>query len=357
MTDVNGTQATPGPNGPHGSQGTDGSSGDDGLSERSSSADDELSSVDDELVDDDLPLEPADYASRETGGTLVLAGTPIGDFGDAPPRLAAELESADVIAAEDTRRLRRLTQALGVQPRGRIVSYFEANESARTPDLVNALGGGARVLLVTDAGMPSVSDPGYRLVAAAVEHGIRVTAVPGPSAVLTALALSGLPVDRFCFEGFLPRKAGERLSRLREAAGERRTLVYFEAPHRLDDSLAAMVEVFGAARRAAVCRELTKTYEEIKRGGLGELAAWAAKGVRGEITVVVEGAPAPGATDLAPEELVRRVLVREEAGERRKEAIAAVATEAGLPKRDVFDAVVAAKNAARTGSPEGKGLS
>ncbi|WP_327238662.1 16S rRNA (cytidine(1402)-2'-O)-methyltransferase [Streptomyces sp. NBC_01317] len=298
-------------------------------------------------------MEPGAYATRPTGGVLVLAGTPIGDFGDAPPRLTAELETADVIAAEDTRRLRRLTQALGVQPRGRIVSYFEANESARTPDLVDALSGGARVLLVTDAGMPSVSDPGYRLVAAAVERDIRVTAVPGPSAVLTALALSGLPVDRFCFEGFLPRKAGERLTRLREAAGERRTLVYFEAPHRLDDSLAAMAEVFGADRRAAVCRELTKTYEEIRRGGLGELAAWAAEGVRGEITVVVEGASAPGAGDLAPEELVRRVLVREEAGERRKEAIAAVATEAGLPKREVFDAVVAAKNAAR----EGKGRS
>ncbi|WP_283959114.1 16S rRNA (cytidine(1402)-2'-O)-methyltransferase [Streptomyces sp. 35G-GA-8] len=299
-------------------------------------------------------------------GTLVLAGTPIGDVTDAPPRLATELETADVIAAEDTRRLRRLTQALGVQTRGRVVSYFEGNESARTPELVEALTGGARVLLVTDAGMPSVSDPGYRLVAAAVERDIRVTAVPGPSAVLTALALSGLPVDRFCFEGFLPRKAGERLGRLREAADERRTLVYFEAPHRLDDTLAAMAEVFGADRRAAVCRELTKTYEEVRRGGLGELAAWAAEGVRGEITVVVEGAPERTAGELDPEELVRRVQVREEAGERRKEAIAAVAAEAGLPKREVFDAVVAAKNAARTAAgtaPErmspadGKGIS
>ncbi|MFE4174638.1 16S rRNA (cytidine(1402)-2'-O)-methyltransferase [Streptomyces sp. NPDC056909] len=279
-------------------------------------------------------------------GTLVLAGTPIGEVTDAPPRLAAELETADVIAAEDTRRLRRLTQALGVQTRGRVVSYFEGNESARTPELVEALTGGARVLLVTDAGMPSVSDPGYRLVAAAVERGIRVTAVPGPSAVLTALALSGLPVDRFCFEGFLPRKAGERLGRLREAAAERRTLVYFEAPHRLDDTLAAMAEVFGAERRAAVCRELTKTYEEVRRGGLGELAAWAAEGVRGEITVVVEGAPEQGPGELDPAELVQRVRVREEAGERRKEAIAAVAAEAGVPKREVFDAVVAAKNEA-----------
>ncbi|MEU9750540.1 16S rRNA (cytidine(1402)-2'-O)-methyltransferase [Streptomyces niveus] len=289
-------------------------------------------------------------------GVLVLAGTPIGDTSDAPPRLAAELVAADVVAAEDTRRLRRLTQALDVQTTGRVVSYFEGNESARTPELVEALAGGARVLLVTDAGMPSVSDPGYRLVAAAVERDIKVTAVPGPSAVLTALALSGLPVDRFCFEGFLPRKAGERLGRLREVADERRTLVYFEAPHRLDDTLAAMAEVFGAERRAAVCRELTKTYEEVKRGGLGELAVWAADGVRGEITVVVEGAPerAP-VTD--PGELVRRVLVREEAGERRKEAIAAVALEAGVPKREVFDAVVAAKNAARTSPRDGKGLS
>ncbi|MEU2385664.1 16S rRNA (cytidine(1402)-2'-O)-methyltransferase [Streptomyces sp. NPDC012461] len=278
-------------------------------------------------------------------GTLVLAGTPIGDVSDAPPRLAEELAAADVVAAEDTRRLRRLTQALGVTPKGRVVSYFEGNESARTPELVEELTGGARVLLVTDAGMPSVSDPGYRLVAAAVERDVRVTAVPGPSAVLTALALSGLPVDRFCFEGFLPRKAGERLGRLREAAGERRTLVYFEAPHRLDDTLAAMAEVFGADRRAAVCRELTKTYEEVRRGPLAELAEWAAAGVRGEITVVVEGAPEPGPGDVDADELVRRVRVREEAGERRKEAIAAVAVEAGVPKREVFDAVVAAKRA------------
>ncbi|MFG2889739.1 16S rRNA (cytidine(1402)-2'-O)-methyltransferase [Streptomyces sp. NPDC048248] len=280
-------------------------------------------------------------------GTLVLAGTPIGDVADAPPRLATELAAADVIAAEDTRRLRRLTQALEVAPTGRVVSYFEGNEAARTPELADALAGGARVLLVTDAGMPSVSDPGYRLVAAAVERGIKVTAVPGPSAVLTALAVSGLPVDRFCFEGFPPRKPGERRSRLREVADERRTLVYFEAPHRLDDTLAAMAEVFGADRRAAVCRELTKTYEEVKRGPLGELAPWAAEGVRGEITIVVEGAPDTGPQDLAPEELVRRVQVREDAGERRKEAIAAVAADAGLPKREVFDAVVAAKNAAK----------
>ncbi|WP_173870639.1 16S rRNA (cytidine(1402)-2'-O)-methyltransferase [Streptomyces albus subsp. chlorinus] len=279
-------------------------------------------------------------------GTLVLAGTPIGDPSDAPPRLAAELAAADVVAAEDTRRLRRLTQALGVTPAGRVVSYFEGNEAARTPELADALAGGARVVLVTDAGMPSVSDPGYRLVAAAVERGVRVTAVPGPSAVLTALAVSGLPVDRFCFEGFLPRKQGERLARLREAAGERRTLVYFESPHRLEAALTAMAEVFGPRREAAVCRELTKTYEQVKRGALEELARWAADGVRGEITVVVRGAEAASGGPPDAAELARRVAVREEAGERRKEAIAEVAREAGVPKREVFDAVVAAKSAA-----------
>jgi 16S rRNA (cytidine1402-2'-O)-methyltransferase len=280
-----------------------------------------------------------------TEGVLVLAGSPIGDMADAPPRLAVELATADLVAAEDTRRLRRLTQALGVQPAGRVVSYFEGNEAARTPELVEALTGGARVLLVTDAGMPSVSDPGYRLVAAAVQQDVRVTAVPGPSAVLTALALSGLPVDRFGFEGFPPRKAGERTSRLREVADDRRTLVYFEAPHRLAETLAAMADVFGGDRQAAVCRELTKTYEEVRRGPLKDLADWAADGVRGEITVVVAGAPERGPQDLDPAELAHRVAEREAAGERRKEAIAAVAVSAGLPKRQVFDAVVAAKHA------------
>jgi 16S rRNA (cytidine1402-2'-O)-methyltransferase len=290
-----------------------------------------------------------DPVISSAAGVLVLAGTPIGDPSDAPPRLGVELAGADVVAAEDTRRFRRLAQALGVEVTGRVVSYFEGNEAGRTPELVEALVRGARVVLVTDAGMPSVSDPGYRLVAAAVERGIKVTAVPGPSAVLTALAVSGLPVDRFCFEGFLPRKAGERLARLREVAADRRTLVYFEAPHRIDDTLSAMAEVFGEQRRAAVCRELTKTYEEVKRGPLKELAAWAAEGVRGEITVVVQGAPEPGPSELTPAELVARVAEREAAGERRKEAIAAVAVALGLPKREVFDAVVAAKHGAGGG--------
>jgi len=276
-------------------------------------------------------------------GLLVLAATPIGDLADAPPRLGRELERADLVAAEDTRRLRRLAAGLGVEPRGRVVSYFEGNEAARTTELVDALTGGARVLLVTDAGMPSVSDPGYRLVAAAVAAGVRVTAVPGPSAVLTALAVSGLPVDRFCFEGFLPRRAGERAARLRELATEPRTLVFFEAPQRLAGMLTAMAGAFGADRLAAVCRELTKTYEEVRRAELGALADWAADGVRGEVTVVVAGAP-PAAPAIEPAELARRVAAFEAAGEQRKTAIAAVAVEAGVPKRVVFDAVVAAKH-------------
>ncbi len=282
----------------------------------------------------------------DSAGVLVLAGTPIGDYADAAPRLAAELAKADVVAAEDTRRFRRLASGLGVEVPGRVLSYFEGNEAGRTPELLDALLGGARVLLVTDAGMPSVSDPGYRLVAAAVEAGIRVTVVPGPSAVLAALAVSGLPVDRFCFEGFLPRKAGERRARLAELAAESRTCVFFEAPHRLAESLAAMAEAFGADRRAAVCRELTKTYEEVRRGGLAELAAWAAEGVRGEITVVVDGAPPPAPFAMGPAELAALVAAREVAGETRKEAIAAVAISTGTAKRTVFDAVVAAKRPA-----------
>jgi len=279
----------------------------------------------------------------EATGVLVLAGTPIGDSSDASPRLAQELAAAGIVAAEDTRRLRRLTSALDIELTGRVVSYYDANEVARTEELLTALQSGERVVLVTDAGMPSVSDPGFRLVTAAVEAGVTVTVVPGPSAVLAALAVSGLPVDRFCFEGFLPRKAGERSARLRSLAGEPRTLVFFEAPHRLAATLAAMAEAFGAGRRAAVCRELTKTYEEVRRGPLDELVSWAGGGVRGEVTVVVAGAEPAGPGDLEPEEMARRVAVREEAGQPRKQAIAAVADEAGVPKRLVFDAVVTAK--------------
>lgn len=271
-------------------------------------------------------------------GVLVLAGTPIGRPEDASSRLAAELAGADVVAAEDTRRLKRLTADLGIELSGRVVSYFEGNEQGRTPQLLEALRAGQRVVLVTDAGMPSVSDPGYRLVAAAVEADIEVTAVPGPSAVLTALAVSGLPVDRFCFEGFLPRKAGERGRRLDWLADETRTMVFFEAPHRTQAALEAMSEAFGADRPAAVCRELTKTHEEVRRDGLGNLAAWASEGIRGEVTIVVSGATEDAVTT-EPETLRALVASEEAAGVPRKQAIADVARRSGVPKRVVYDLV------------------
>ena len=224
-----------------------------------------------------------------------------------------------------------------------MVSYFEGNEAARTPALVEALLAGERVVLVTDAGMPSVSDPGYRLVAAAVEAGVRVTAVPGPSAVLTALAVSGLPVDRFCFEGFLPRKAGERSRRLASLADDERTMVFFEAPHRTAAALAAMAEAFGADRPAAVCRELTKTHEEVARGPLAELVAWAADGVRGEVTIVVAGArrrrPPPSPTPSSPPSPRPRP-----AGSRARTR-SPPSPRSRLPKRDVYDVVHAVARA------------
>ncbi|GAB3738956.1 16S rRNA (cytidine(1402)-2'-O)-methyltransferase [Microlunatus parietis] len=271
---------------------------------------------------------------------MVLVGTPIGDLGDASPRVSETLAAADVIAAEDTRRLRRLLDRLGVTTSARVVSYFDGNEAARAAELIEALQGGATVAVVSDAGMPSVSDPGFRLVAAAVEAGIEVTAVPGPSAVLTALALSGLPTDRFCFEGFLPRKAGERSRRLAGLADEPRTAVFFEAPHRTEEALRAMADVLGAERRAAVCRELTKTYEEVRRGTLAELADWAGEGVRGEVTIVVAGAAASrGDTDDAVA-VVRRLVAD---GSKLKPAVAEVAAARGLAKNELYAAVLAAR--------------
>ncbi len=278
------------------------------------------------------------HMTQPPTGVLVLAATPIGRTDDASPRLADELRGADVVAAEDTRRLRRLTSDLGVEIPGRVVSYFEGNEHLRTDSLLESLLNGDRVVLVTDAGMPSVSDPGYRLVAAAVERGVTVTSVPGPSAVLTALAVSGLPVDRFCFEGFLPRKPGERTRRLSDLALEQRTLVFFEAPHRTHATLQTMAEVFGDDRRGAVCRELTKTHEEVRRGALSDLVAWAEPGVRGEVTIVLEGAAVPEpVTD--PTTLAALVAEEEATGATRKEAILDVARRSGVPKRVVYDAV------------------
>ena len=278
--------------------------------------------------------------TNSAAGVLVLAATPIGDPRDAAPRLAQEIATADVVAAEDTRRFSRLCGALEVKASGSVVSYHEHNETMRNADLLARLVGGARVLVVTDAGMPSVSDPGYRLVAAAVEAGVKVTCVPGPSAVLMALTVSGLPVDRFCFEGFPSRKVGERLRGFQALAQERRTMIFFEAPHRLDATLAAMAEAFGADRPAAVCRELTKTYEEVKRGGLADLAAWASGGVKGEITVVVGGAPA-AVTD--PETAVSGIRARVAAGERLKDVCAEVAAATGLSRKELYNAALAAR--------------
>ncbi|MGY1820448.1 16S rRNA (cytidine(1402)-2'-O)-methyltransferase [Geodermatophilus sp. SYSU D00079] len=275
-------------------------------------------------------------------GRLVLGGAPLGQPGDVGPRLRQVMASAEVLAVEDTRRLHRLATDLGVTLTGRVVTFHESVERSRLPGLLDALTSGATVLLLTDAGMPSVSDPGYTLVRAAIEAGVEVTSVPGPSAVTTALALSGLPVDRFCFEGFLPRKGGERRSRLTGLADERRTMVFFESPHRLADALTDAVAAFGADREAAVCRELTKTHEEVRRGPLAELAAWAADGVKGEITLVVGGAPA-AAVSLTPAELAAEVAAEEAAGATRKDAIRAVVVRTGLPRRTVYDAVVAAK--------------
>jgi 16S rRNA (cytidine1402-2'-O)-methyltransferase len=285
-------------------------------------------------------------------GRLVLVGAPLGNVGDASARLRSVLSSADVIAAEDTRRLNRLARDLEITISAKIVSYFEGNEERRTPDLLQALLAGAVVAVVTDGGMPSVSDPGYRLVRAAVDAGIPVTAAPGPSAVTTALALSGLPCDRFCFEGFLPRKPGERRARLAELVAESRTLVFFEAPHRIAATLGALAAVFGADRDAAVCRELTKTYEEVRRAPLGVLATWAADGdPRGEITLVVAGAPV--AVDRpADGDLLAAVAQREAAGTPRKEAIVEVAKAHNVPKRDVYNLVVASKTTSQlTGDP------
>jgi 16S rRNA (cytidine1402-2'-O)-methyltransferase len=273
---------------------------------------------------------------------LVLGGAPLGQPGDVGPRLREAMASADVLAVEDTRRLHRLASDLGVSLTGRVVTFHESVERSRLPGLVAALAEGATVLLLTDAGMPSVSDPGYTLVRAAIEAGIEVTSVPGPSAVTTALAVSGLPCDRFCFEGFLPRRPGERRSRLAGLADERRTMVFFESPHRLADALTDAAAAFGPERAAAVCRELTKTHEEIRRGPLSSLAEWAGNGVRGEITLVVAGA-APVVAEFSPAQLAAEVAAEEAAGASRKDAIRAVVARTGLPRRAVYDAVVAAK--------------
>lgn len=274
------------------------------------------------------------------GGCLILAGTPIGDAHDASPALRDTLAEADIIAAEDTRLLHTLLQRLGVTTSAKLISYFEGNEASRTQGLVEQMRDGARVVVATDAGMPSVSDPGYRLVVAAIEAGIRVTSVPGPSAVLTALAISGLPVDRFCFEGFLPRKAGERRRRLAELATEPRTMVFFEAPHRLADFLTDAADALGDDRPAAVCREITKPYEQVIRGGLAELAEWAKENARGEITVVIQGAPE---VEADADDALARVAELVADGVKFSAAVSQVATATGMRRRELYEQALAAR--------------
>lgn len=272
------------------------------------------------------------------GGMILLAATPIGNLGDASTRLRETLERATVIAAEDTRHTVQLMRLLGIESRPELVALHDHNEHERAAQLVER----ARtedIVLVSDAGMPTVSDPGYRVVQLAAESGVEVSAIPGPSAVITALAVAGLPTDRFAFEGFLPRKSGERTRMLSQLAGERRTLVFFESPSRLAVSLTALAEAFGVDRPAAVCRELTKLHEEVKRGALGELAAWAAEGVRGEIVIVVGGAPE---TATSPEAALAEVLARVAAGDRLKDAAREVAGASGLSARDLYGAALAA---------------
>lgn len=270
---------------------------------------------------------------------IILAATPIGNLGDASVRLREALEEARVVASEDTRVTQRLLAGLGVANRPRLIALHEHNERQKAAELVD-LARETDLLVLTDAGMPTVSDPGFPLVQAAIAAGVEVTAIPGPSAVLTALAVSGLPTDRFAFEGFLPRKAGERSRRLTELAGDRRTLVFFEAPTRLAASLEALAEAFGGERPAAVCRELTKLHEQVRRGSLAELAAWAADGVRGEICLVVGGAAAE-ASD--PDAALARVQTLAASGTRLKDAAALVAAETGLGRRDLYERALAAR--------------
>ncbi|WP_460476457.1 16S rRNA (cytidine(1402)-2'-O)-methyltransferase [Brachybacterium huguangmaarense] len=293
---------------------------------------------------DAAPEEVPEVAPFPRPGVLTLAATPIGNVLDASVRLVRALEGGDLIAAEDTRRLARLARDLGVTIAGRVIAYHEHNEAERTPWLLEALREGRSVVLVTDAGMPVVSDPGYRAVRAAIGAELPVDVVPGPSAVLTALAASGLAPDRFAFEGFAPRGPSRQATAFARLASEERTLVFFESPRRTAATLAAMADAFGAARPAAVARELTKTHQEVRRGTLGELAAWAgAAEVLGEIVIVVGGSRTVAAR---AEDLVAEVLERARAGERTKDAAKAVAAaHEGVTARELYALALEAPSA------------
>lgn len=271
-------------------------------------------------------------------GIIYLAATPIGNAQDASARLIELLQSADVIAAEDSRRAVRLFRELDLHAPGDLISFYDAVEESKAGELVTRAEQGQTIVVISDAGMPSISDPGFRIVAHAIERGVRVSVVPGPSAVLTALAISGLPVDRFTFEGFLPRKSGERISLFENLLDEQRTMVFFEAPHRLAEALDDMNTVFGPDRRIAVCRELTKTYEEVIRGTIAEVQQWATTEILGEIVIVVHGSEPLAIEDQTV--WIEQVASRVEVGYSQKDAIAEVAKELRVPKREVYDAVV-----------------
>lgn len=291
-----------------------------------------------EIAEETVPLRSATHE----GGVLVLGGTPIGNLGDATDRLKEYLAIADLIAVEDTRTLRRLASGLGVHTRGRVITNHDHNESARSAQIVEAVEKGQLVLLMSDAGMPTVSDPGYAAAQAVAQANLPVTVAPGPSAVLSALAVSGLPSGRFTFEGFLARKGSERSKRLKSLHTEERTMIFYESPHRTAATLKDFVQVFGADRQAVVCRELTKLHEEVLRGTLQELAQWAENTqVRGEIALVVAGAeePAPETADNLTEQV--QALVEE--GMRLKDAAAEIAQQYGVSKRDLYQATLAAR--------------
>lgn len=274
---------------------------------------------------------------------LILACGPLGNPGDTTERVKMALQRAQFIAAEDSRKLSRLARDLGVTYTGKVISYFEGNESERIDQLSQILLTGADLLVITDAGAPGISDPGYRLIRRAIELEVPIQVLPGPSAVITALLLSGLATDRFCFEGFSPRTFGTRKSWYEKLHTEERTIIFFEAPHRLQDSLVDAQEFFGPGRKAAICREMTKGYEETIRGTISELLMWSTgREILGEITIVVEGFD-NRARSHTTDELVALVLAREAAGENRKDAIASLAKELELPKRVVFDAMVGSK--------------
>jgi len=282
----------------------------------------------------DTTMQPLASDEREEG-ILILGGTPIGNLSDASDRLRQTLATADVIAVEDTRKLRTLASGLGVHTTGRIIVNHDHNEAERSAQLVQAVSDGNTVLLLSDAGMPTISDPGYVAASAVADADLPVTVIPGPSAALTALALSGLPTGRFTFEGFLARKGSERTRRLNSLAAEERTMIFYESPHRTAATLADFVQTFGADRRGTVSRELTKLHEEVRRGTLAELAEWAeSERVRGEIVIIVEGAQAPETPEA--QDVVQLVLDRVAGGERLKSACAAVAAETGTSKRDLL---------------------